>query len=621
MKNKNMAVALCAVLAVLLLAVYLYSFTHTQAQELYLTPMVNDTKGWALYIIEDGERSEIAVSDIRAYPGTVYMEQTIPEEWISAGYAQARLSPARYNAVFVNGSPVYTNCPNVELSLPVKFPQGDSVNYDAAPAFDLSVAQAGDTITIASASITGGGAGAPMFILTSDTLKETITAARISASIIPITLYSALALLTILLFAYGFAHGTGDIKLLLLTLSALVQMLYNQSYLGWGEGMLALLSVFRQAFWLLPLLYCGLHLTKRRKLFISLLLLCWGISIIVQVLSDYYVMLPMWLMTAAPNLMYLPLVALLILSYGEKKAKTPLYCLLTPCLYTLIGGILLLYIVSLPVCAAMPQTNTILHQIYSIIDLASIGQPHSLLTLLNTLLLFILLLLLTVEHIRSSMLQAETARLLAMKNDLALENIRQLQRSSKALAIARHDELKHMNVLARLCHEEPAKAAEYAASLATDLSAIAPLSYSENVLVNTILSAQAGKAAEKSIEFHAEAILPEILALPDKDVCAVLMNLLDNAIYAAEKSKRNSKVDVHLAIEEGCLIIQISNTLPEGFTPDKFRAAMERNAQPGEDEHGFGLLSAQTVLGRYNGELRYTMKNGMLTLHTAMILI
>lgn len=620
MKKRIIPLALCAVFAILLLAAYLYSFTHTQAQESYLTPMVNDTKGWTLYVIESGERNEIAVADIRAYPGTVYMEQTIPEEWISAGYTQARLSPARYNAVFVNGSPVYTNCPDVELSLPVEFPQGDSVNYDAAPAFDLSVVQTGDMITIASASITGGGAGAPMFILTSDMLKETITAARISASVIPITLYAALALLTFLLFAYGFAHRTGDIKLLLLTLAALVQMLYSQSYLGWGEGMLALLSVFRQAFWLLPMLYCGLHLTKHRKLFVSLLLVCWGISIIVQVLSDYYVMLPMWLMTAAPNLMYLPLIVLLILCHGEKKAKTPLYRLLTPCLYVLIGGVLLLYIASLPVCAAMPQTNTILHRIYSIIDLALIGQPHSLLTLLNTLLLFMLLLILTVEHIRSSMMQAETARLLAIKNDLALENIRQLQRSGEALAIARHDELKHMKVLAQLYHEEPAKAAEYAKSLATDLSAIPPLSYSKNVLVNTILSAQAGKAAEKSIGFHAEVILPESLALPDKDVCAVLMNLLDNAIYAAEKSNGNSKVDVHLAIEEGCLVIQISNTLPEGFTPDKFRAAMERHAQPGEDEHGFGLLSAKTVLSRYNGELRYTMKDGMLTLHTAMIL-
>ena len=618
MKKRLPFIVAPAVLLLVLLAAYLYNFTVSSAQELYLTPIMSDAKGWSLYAIEDGETAPVPTEDILDYPQTLYMERTIPEEWGAAGHTRVRLSPARWYMVFVDGSPVYTNCPGVRFETPVVFPQGGPVNYDANPGFDLSALPVGATLTVASAPISPDGAGAPMFVLTSDTVVESVYGATISGNVIPITIHALLGLLLVLLFAYGLVQGQANFGLLLLALAAFIQMAYFHGQTDTHAGLLWILPLLRQAFWLFPMLYCGLNMRKHRKLFCAILFSCWSLSIAPELLLAFAVPIPVW-MSYGANLLYLPICALLVLGFMERK-ESPLFRLLMPGMYGLLGSLAVLYFLSLRVCAAFPDSNTLFHQINYFVGLAAIGSPHDLITLFCTLQLFLLLLVLAVEQISESVKQAEDAKLLALKNDLALESIRSMERSAEALAVARHDELSHLKVIAGLCRSEPEQAADYAASLVKELSGIPALRYTENALLNTILIVQGEKAAKASVGFQAEAILPQRLSIPDKDLCAVLMNLTDNAIQSAEKSTAEKRVNVRLSIEDDYLLILIENSLPDGFEQAAFRETLEQAARPGQDDHGFGIRSVKAILKRYGGELRYTIKDNSLAVHTVMLL-
>ena len=98
------------------------------------------------------------------------------------------------------------------------------------------------------------------------------------------------------------------------------------------------------------------------------------------------------------------------------------------------------------------------------------------------------------------------------------------------------------------------------------------------------------------------------------------MNLTDNAIQSAEKSTAEKRVNVRLSIEDDYLLILIENSLPDGFEQAAFRETLEQAARPGQDDHGFGIRSVKAILKRYGGELRYTIKDNSLAVHTVMLL-
>lgn len=61
------------------------------------------------------------------------------------------------------------------------------------------------------------------------------------------------------------------------------------------------------------------------------------------------------------------------------------------------------------------------------------------------------------------------------------------------------------------------------------------LYYTENFLVNAILSGRLGPAGNAGIRIECEVRVPENLPIADADLCMLLSNLLDNAVEACER--------------------------------------------------------------------------------------
>ena len=60
--------------------------------------------------------------------------------------------------------------------------------------------------------------------------------------------------------------------------------------------------------------------------------------------------------------------------------------------------------------------------------------------------------------------------------------------------------------------------------------------FTEHIAVNAILQDAAGRAKAAGIAFEAAVMLPKSLPIPDEDLCALLINLLDNALEGAERT-------------------------------------------------------------------------------------
>ena len=612
--------------AAILLAAYVYGFTVPRQDRLYLTPTYGDAAGWDIYCLEGGAERALDLAGAQGYDGVVYLRRTIPASWAGEGYTQMRLRAEQPQSVFVDGRLVYTNAPEAAAALPVVFPVQDPADnaFFFIPVFSLRPEWAGGTLTIATARAGGAEQLGLMANLTSEDTEFAIAAAITGSQLIPAVFFGMLGILLLAVYLYGLLHGGGDAGLLVLCAAALTQMLFYLSGARYGSQ-LYLSSFYQPLFLLLPMLYTALQMKRWRQVFLPLLLGCWGVYAAVFVLSrTLFPAIPFWAQDLAPYFVFLPMLGLVVLGAQERRAGNPFFHRLLPWLYGALGallGLLALSAVLGPLGSARADGFlSFLGSIKLTFQYAFTEfTPERLLYLVSTLLLFALFLVTVLRQLEHSLKTAEDARVLALKNELILENLHSVEQSSRALAVHQHDELHHLRAVSQICRETAPEAAAYVDSMMGELAAVPALSFTDNTLVNAVLTVQAGKARALGVDLQAEAILPASLALPDKDVCAVLMNLIENAVEAAARAggEAGRRVRVRLTAEDAFLQIFIQNTLPEEFDLEAFRVS-QKSTKRDTTAHGLGMKSVRAILSRYEGELRYSLRDGALLLQTVM---
>jgi len=171
----------------------------------------------------------------------------------------------------------------------------------------------------------------------------------------------------------------------------------------------------------------------------------------------------------------------------------------------------------------------------------------------------------------------------------------------------RHDRRHHLIVLGNLLVRGQTKEAlEYVSALddGMDLSAGAHV-WCANETINAVLAGYARKAAEKGVEFTAQAHVERMAPLPDAELVTVVANLVENAIEACARG-----VTVTLRQRGDLFGLTVTNDVPPGFR-------LSRTGQPCV-EPGVGLDSVRHVVERHSGEWEYTLSDGLLTCELAL---
>lgn len=162
----------------------------------------------------------------------------------------------------------------------------------------------------------------------------------------------------------------------------------------------------------------------------------------------------------------------------------------------------------------------------------------------------------------------------------------------------RHDYHNHMQTLnAYLAMNQIEEIHKYLAHLEEDLDSIDIAIRTGNTSVNAILSSKISIAEKRAINVNCKATVPAELKISDVHLCAIIGNLLDNAIEACEKVAVEKRfIRVYIGLFKQQLYISVSNS-----TESTRRKKLTELITSKKGEHGLGLKRVDRIVDQYEG--------------------
>lgn len=143
---------------------------------------------------------------------------------------------------------------------------------------------------------------------------------------------------------------------------------------------------------------------------------------------------------------------------------------------------------------------------------------------------------------------------------------------------------------------------------AGEAAAVAPVRVPcANPVAAALLSAKAARCNELGVAWQCRCELPELIGMPSAELCALLSNLLDNAIEAARACVGGEAfVRSRLRVSHGFLAVSVEN-------PYDPRVATGERAATGDavPEHGWGTRILESLVRARDGELTVSREDGL----------
>lgn len=213
-------------------------------------------------------------------------------------------------------------------------------------------------------------------------------------------------------------------------------------------------------------------------------------------------------------------------------------------------------------------------------------------------LLYLILSILTIEF-SSQKNQAERENLILTTAAMqAQKEIAQLSEADRQSAIYRHDLRHHIHFIQECIREnEPEQALQYMEHICDSLDRIPVKKYCENNALNLILSSYIGKAAEQNIPTEVSVTTTDFSRFQVPDLCSLLSNALENAIYACSRIDAADSRYIHLKIYEKNhqLCINMANSYQDEPVFENDIPVSNRTG------HGLGVQSIISVIEKYHG--------------------
>ena len=178
------------------------------------------------------------------------------------------------------------------------------------------------------------------------------------------------------------------------------------------------------------------------------------------------------------------------------------------------------------------------------------------------------------------------ARELAERNAMAVASYESLRAQHEQVMMIRHDINRHLHVLRQLSQENAVQA--YLDKLIGQNEKIPAILHSGNSMIDIILNGRlfAAETAGIAVEI-VSAQAPESLPLNEADLCSLMLNLIDNAIAAASAcGRKQPRIRLDLRVKGGFFVFACENSRhPAGETAQG---------------HGLGLKIVANIVERYD---------------------
>ena len=184
-----------------------------------------------------------------------------------------------------------------------------------------------------------------------------------------------------------------------------------------------------------------------------------------------------------------------------------------------------------------------------------------------------------------------------------------LERTYAANARLFHDLHNHLGVLRRLLTQgKDEEAVAYLDALQAPLKNLSSTCWTGDDTVDYLINSKAALAESLGVRFEAAVEFPRFTTLRGADLCAILGNLLDNALEAAQQVNAGPFVRLKIRRIQQMLVIKVENSAQ----PPAVEDGVLRSRKAGV-LHGWGLNSAQTAAERYDGLVQTEYADGIFT--------
>ncbi len=185
---------------------------------------------------------------------------------------------------------------------------------------------------------------------------------------------------------------------------------------------------------------------------------------------------------------------------------------------------------------------------------------------------------------------------------------RQQEQYRQSVAIL-HDVSRHIRSIENLYQAgEGEQALRYTKEIGSILKPLVPVEYSDNPLLNILLTDKKMLAEQEGIRFAITVQCSGLGFIEPVDVTVLFANLLDNAMEACRQCKGKKEIHVSIRSYNEMVSIRVENTVGKEvrFSPEG------RPIRENGEQGGIGFLNVEKCVEKYNGNVLYRQENGKL---------
>lgn len=209
-------------------------------------------------------------------------------------------------------------------------------------------------------------------------------------------------------------------------------------------------------------------------------------------------------------------------------------------------------------------------------------------------------------------------RISQYQSELISKHCDEVQNIYKTMRGWRHDYHNHIQVLLALCGDEE-RTREYLIKLNDDLTTVDTVIKTGNVMLDAILNSKLSLIKANGIEVNAKAIVPDQLVISEVDLCAIIGNLLDNAMEACLRQTEGEDryIRVFVGILKEQLYIAVYNSTGGEICKKKNRYLTSKNGK----NHGLGLMRVDRIVEKYQGFINRQNEEGVFATEVMLPLV
>lgn len=210
----------------------------------------------------------------------------------------------------------------------------------------------------------------------------------------------------------------------------------------------------------------------------------------------------------------------------------------------------------------------------------------------------------------------QTQAILNLQVGQAVREIAALRESQEKASAYRHDMRHHMQYLSSCIENgQLTQAQGYIQEIYSEIEANKVIIFCENEAANLIFSAFAKRAGNSGILMQVRAKIPQLISVPETDLCVLLSNALENALNTCREQREKGRagfIEVSVYEKKEKLFLQIMNSCKEDIM---FEHGLPVTNKSG---HGIGIRSICAIVEQYEGIYSFSAKNGQFTLRISI---